>query len=325
MKVLVTGGSGFLGSWVCQLLSERGDAVRALVRKSSNRKFLQTLKGVELAEGGIEDAAAVEKAAEGVDAIVHCAGLVKARNEAELEATNVEGTRNIIEAARKAKVKRVVHVSSLEASGPSQDGRPVPDDQERPITAYGRSKLAAEKVVIAAKDDLHVVILRPGAIYGPRDQEILEAFRTVSHGLAANVAGGRALGSFIFASDCAGACVRAIDAKVPSGSIYFVDDGAGAIDQKQVMDDIARALGKKFVLKPSLPAGALRVVARGVQAWGKLRDKPVMLTPEKANMLLHHFVCSSERTRKDLGWTAKVPWSEGVGRTARWYRENGWL
>ena len=123
--------------------------------------------------------------------------------------------------------------------------------------------------------------------------------------------------------------MRAIDvlgeAKVASGSIYFVEDGAGAIDQKQVMDDIARALDKKFVLKPSLPAGALRVVARGVQAWGRFRDKPVMLTPEKANMLLQHFVCSAERTRKDFGWAAKVPWSEGVGRTARWYRENGWL
>lgn len=324
MKVLVTGGSGFLGSWVCQLLSERGDSVRALVRKSSNRKFLETLKNVELPEGGVDDAGAVEEAAKGCAAIVHCAGLVKARNEDELRATNVEGTRNIVNAAKKAKA-RLVHVSSLEAAGPSQDGRPVPDDQERPITAYGRSKLDAEKLVLAAKDEIHGVILRPGAIYGPRDQEILEAFKTVSRGLAANVAGGRALGSFIYASDCAEACVIAIDAKVPSGSVYFVEDGAGAIDQKQVMEDIAKALDKKFVLKPSLPAGALRVVARGVQAWGKLRDKPVMLTPEKANMLLHHFVCSAERTRKDLGWAAKVPWSEGVGRTARWYRENGWL
>ncbi len=325
MKVLVTGGSGFLGSWVCELLAERGDAVRALVRKSSNRKFLQSLKGVELAEGGVEDASAVDKAVEGVDAIVHCAGLVKARNEDEFKATNVEGTRNLVQSARKWKTKRLVIVSSLEASGPSQDGRPVPDEQERPLTAYGRSKLAAEKVALAEKNNVPIIILRPGAIYGPRDQEILEAFKTVSRGLAANVAGGRALGSFIYASDCADACVRAIHADVESGSMYFVEDGAGAIDQKTVMDDIARALGKKFVLKASLPAGALRVVARGVQAWGRLRDKPVMLTPEKANMLLQHFVCSSERTRKDLDWSPKVPWSEGVTRTARWYQENGWL
>jgi nucleoside-diphosphate-sugar epimerase len=325
MKVLVTGGSGFLGSWVCELLAERGDAVRALVRKTSNRKFLHTLKGVELAEGGVEEAAAVDKAVEGVDAIVHCAGLVKARNEDELKATNVEGTRNIVNAARKWKTKRLVLVSSLEASGPSQDGRPVPDEQERPITAYGRSKLEAEKVALSEKNAVPITILRPTAIYGPRDQEILEAFKTVSRGLAASVAGGRTLGSFIYASDCADACVRAIDATVESGSMYFVDDGTGAIDQKTMMNDIARALGKKFVLRASFPAGALRVVARGVQAWGRLRDKPVMLTPEKANMLLQHFVCSSERTRKDLDWSPKVPWSEGVTRTARWYQENGWL
>lgn len=325
MKVLVTGGSGFLGSWVCERLVERGDAVRALVRKSSNRKFLQSLSGVELCEGGVEEAGAVDKAIEGVDAVVHCAGLVKARNEDEFKTTNVEGTRNIADSSRKHRVKRLVLVSSLEASGPSQDGRPVPHEQERPITAYGRSKLEGEKVALAAKGDVPITILRPGAIYGPRDQEILEAFRTVARGLAANVAGGRALGSFIYASDCADACVRAIHASVESGSMYFVDDGSGAIDQKTVMEDIARALGKKFVLKPSLPAGALRVVARGVQAWGRLRDKPVMLTPEKANMLLQHFVCSSERTRTELEWTPKVPWSEGVTITARWYKENGWL
>src|SRR5581483_8797383 len=180
MKVLVTGGSGFLGSWVCEQLAARGDSVRALVRKSSNKKFLQTLKGVELCEGGVEDAAAVDKAIEGVDAVVHCAGLVKARNEDEFKTTNVEGPRNIVQSSKKHRVKRLVLLSSLEASGPSQDGRPVPDDQERPITAYGRSKLEGEKVALAAKADVPLTILRPGAIYGPRDQEILEAFRTVA-------------------------------------------------------------------------------------------------------------------------------------------------
>lgn len=327
MRVLVTGGSGFLGSWVAQRLSEEGHSVRALVRKSSDRSFLKTLAGVEFADGNVEDEKAVDEASEGVDAVVHCAGLVKARNEREFFGTNVEGTRNLVHSARKraGKIKRFVLVSSLEASGPSADGLPVPEHQERPCTTYGRSKLQAEKVALQYKDELALTILRPGAIYGPRDREILEAFRSVKNGLAPRVSGGRAKGSFIYASDCADVCLRAIDSDVPSGSTYFVDDGCGAIDQKTFFDDIARALNKKFVLRPSLPAGLFKAVAHGVKAYGRLLDKPVMLTPEKAAMLVQHFVCSSEKTRKELAWEPKVPWSEGVVRTARWYEENGWL
>src|SRR5205085_4683922 len=110
----------------------------------------------------------------------------------------VGGTSNLIQAARNQangrRLKRFVHVSSLEACGPSADGAPVPCDQENPITAYGRSKLAAEKVVLSARSEFPVTLLRPGAIYGPRDEEILEAFRSIQRGLLPLVAGGRAKG-----------------------------------------------------------------------------------------------------------------------------------
>lgn len=327
MNVLVTGGSGFLGSWIAQRLSEQGHTVRALVRKSSNTKFLETLQNVELAYGAVEEADNVDAACEGVDAIVHAAGLVKAKNEDAFRRTNVEGTRNIVESAKKraSRIQKLVLVSSLEVSGPSEDGRPVPLEQSRPITAYGRSKREAERVVLDAKGALDVVILRPTAIYGPRDQEILDAFKAVNKGLLAAIGGGKALGTFIYASDCAEVCIRAITAKVPSGAIYFVDDGTGALDQKTMLGDIARALGKKHLLRATLPKSALKLVATGVQAFGKLTDRAVMLTPEKANVLLSNWVCSSERTREDLGWEPKVPWSEGVALTARWYQDNDWL
>lgn len=327
MKVLVTGASGFLGSWIVQRLTEQGHAVRALVRKSSDTAFVQTMPNVQLAYGALADAAAVAEACDGVDAIIHAAGLVKARNADEFERTNVEGTRNVVEAAkqRTSGLKRLVFVSSLEVSGPSEDGRPVPRDQSRPITAYGRSKRQAEGVVLDAKDRLPVTILRPAAIYGPRDKEILEAFRAVNRGLLATIAGGTSLGCFVYAPDCAEVCIRAIAAPSPSGRVYFVDDGAGAVDQKTMLGDMARALGKRHLLRASLPKAAFHLVARGVQAYGRLADKPVMLTPEKANMLLQHWVCSSEETRADLGWEPKVTWREGVALTARWYQDNGWL
>lgn len=327
MRVLVTGASGFLGGHVAELLSARGDAVRALVRKTSNKKHLEKLKGVELFEGSVEQVERVREAVDGVDAVVHCAGIVKAKSTDEFFAVNVGGTSNLVEAARRtgSKLRRFVHVSSLEACGPSADGGPVDADQENPVTGYGRSKLAAEKVVLSAKGDMKVTILRPGAIYGPRDGEILEVFKSIQRGLLPLVAGGTAKGVWVYATDCAEACVRAIEADVPSGRTYFVDDGCGPLDQKQMCADAERALGRKAFVRASLPVPLLMTVARGVEAFGRVAGKPVMLTREKANMLLQHWVCSSEATRKDLGWEPRVPWSEGVNRAVEWYRQNGWL
>ena len=325
MRVLVTGGSGFLGSWVCELLSKRGDDVRALVRRTSNTKHLKTLSRVELAEGTVEDARSVEEAARDADAIVHCAGLVKARNEDELARVNVQGARNLVEAAKKHGVRRFVHVSSLEAAGPSRDGSPVSREQEKPCTAYGRSKLAGEKAVLEHKDSVHGVVLRPGAIYGPRDVEILEAFKSVKRGLMPTIDGGHALGSFVWGPDCAEACIRALEADVPSGSTYFVDDGGPAVSQREFFEMIEAALGKRALVRMSLPKALLKTVALGVEAYGKASGKAVMLTREKAEMLLQHFVCESSQTQKDLGWKPEVPLREGTRRAVAWYRENGWL
>jgi 2-alkyl-3-oxoalkanoate reductase len=327
MKVLVTGASGLLGGHVVDALSARGEQVRALVRKTSKRGHLEKLPNVELFEGAVEQVERLAGAVAGVDAIVHCAGIVKARDADHFYAVNVGGTSNLVDAARKVGkgLKRFVHVSSLEAVGPSRDGGPVPPDQREPVTTYGRSKLAAERVVLAAKDQVPVVILRPGAIYGPRDVEIYEAFLSIKRGLLPLVGGGGAKGVWIYATDCAEVCVRAIDADVPTGSAYFVDDGCGPLPLRQMLADAERALGRKAFVRANLPKPVLMTVARGVEAFGRLTGKPVMLTPEKANMLLMDWICSSEETRRDLKWEPKVPWQEGVVRAIEWYRDNGWL
>lgn len=329
MKVLVTGASGLLGGHVAELLNNRGDRVRALVRRSSNRRHLQSLANVELFEGSVEEVDRVVEAMDGIDAIVHCAGLVKARGTDEFFSVNVGGTSSLVQAARRVSgsptFKRFVHVSSLEACGPSQDGSPVAADQETPVTAYGRSKLAAEKVVLSVKDEVAVTVLRPGAIYGPRDGEILQAFKAIQRGLLPLIDEGRALGMWIYATDCAAACIRAIDVEVPSGRTYFVDDGCGPLSQRQMLADAERALGRRAVVRQSLPVPLLMAVARGLEVAGRVANRPVMLTREKANMLLQHWVCSSEDTRKELGWEPKVPWSQGVDLAVRWYRSHGWL
>ncbi|HSY23544.1 MAG TPA: NAD(P)-dependent oxidoreductase [Polyangiaceae bacterium] len=325
MNVLVTGASGFLGSHIAERLSARGDRVRVLLRKTSKRKHLENLPGVEFFEGDVEQVDRVREAVDGMDAVIHSAGLVKARSKDEFFAVNVGGTSNLVHAARTARVKRFAYVSSLEACGPSPDGTPVPVDQENPFTTYGRSKLSAEKVVLSAKDAMGVTILRPAGIYGPRDQELFAMFQSIRRGFLPLVAGGSAKGCWVYGPDCAEACIRAVVADVPSGGTYFVDDGCGALDQKQLLLDTEQALGKHAFLRASLPAPILMTIARGLEVVGRLSNKPVMLTREKAQMLLMHWVCSSEATRRDLGWEPKVPWQDGIALTAKWYLDNGWL
>jgi 2-alkyl-3-oxoalkanoate reductase len=327
MNVFVTGGSGFLGSHVVEQLARAGHTVRALVRKSSNRRFLSTLPNVELAEGSVEDRASLDRAIKGVDAVVHSAAVVKARTEQEFYACNTQGTANVLDAALEhaSGLKRFVHVSSLEACGPSLDGRPVPLRQEKPVTAYGRSKLFAEKECAKRKARLPVVILRPAGIYGPRDVEFLEAFRAVRMRQYPVIGDGTMLAGYVYAPDCAKACVRAIDAEVPTGSIYFVDDGEPLTMARAMGELLPDALGTRPLARLGVPFPLLRLASMGVETYGKVRGKAVMLTREKVAMLRHHWVCDSTKTRSELGWTPEVSFPTGARLTAKWYEENGWL
>lgn len=327
MKVLVTGGSGFLGSHVAEQLSSLGHDVVALVRKTSNTKFLRTLPRVELAEGAVEDRAAIDRAMKGVDAIIHSAGLVKARSPEEFNACNVQGTVNLLESAlvHSPGLKRFVQISSLEACGPSQDGRPVPLEQERPVTAYGRSKLAAEKEVLARRERLPVVILRPAAIYGPRDVEIFEAFKAARRRQYPVIGDGRMLACYTYGPDCARACLQATFEDVKSGSIYFIDDGEPLSMARAMGQLVPEAFGTSPLFRLGVPFPLLRLASIGVEAYGKVRGKAVMLTREKVTALRNHWVCESEQTRRDLKWKPEVDFPEGARRTARWYRDNGWL
>src|SRR5262249_34037279 len=163
MRVLVTGASGFLGSHVCEQAAAGGFQVRALVRPSSDRRFLETLPGIEFATGAIEDVRSLEQAVDGVDAVIHAAGLVKVRRLRQFDEVNVQGTKNMIAAAlrRAPAIRRFVQVSSLAALGPSLDGRPLTDDSPpSPVSEYGRSKLEGERAAVAASDRIPLTIIR---------------------------------------------------------------------------------------------------------------------------------------------------------------------
>ena len=328
MRVLVTGGSGFLGSYVSEQLSGLGHTVRALVRPKSDKRLLEKLPGVEFAPGSIEDRASVMTAMEGVDGVVHVAGLVKARSPAEFFATNTQGTQNLLDAAvaRAPGLQRFVLVSSLAAIGPSPDGKPVADDRvPNPVTHYGRSKLAGERAALAMKDKLPVTVIRPPLIYGPRDRETLAFFTSIKSGVLPVLGDGKNTLSLIYGEDCASACVKALTVNAPSGRCYFVEDGHIYV-WREALKDVEAAMGKRAFVRIGLPIAVIKVAAAASTLYGKLTNTAQMLTLDKVNELKQqHWVCSGEAARRELGWAPKTSWPEGVAKAIEWYRKEKWL
>jgi nucleoside-diphosphate-sugar epimerase len=326
MHVLLTGGSGFVGSHIAEQLSAAGIRVRALVRASSKVEFLRSLRGVEVVTAPLESPTSLRMVLEGITHVVHAAGILKAKTPAEFEQVNAAGTERLARAAQEAgSVKRLVFVSSLTVSGPCRGGRPVTDESApNPLTHYGRSKLAAERVLLSMKERLSTVILRPGAVYGPRDREILVFFRSVQSGVLPLVARAENRISMVYATDCAAACVRALHADVPSGSIYHVDDGA-AHTFSEMKREIERALGRRTWLSFHLPPSLVLGAAWGSELYASLSGRAVIFNRDKCKELFEEWVCDSARGRAHLDFQPQVDLARGVELTADWYRKAGWL
>ena len=328
MTVLLTGGTGFIGSHCAEQLSGAGIQVRALVRPTSDTSLLETLPGVTLARGHMEDPDALRRAASGVRGVIHAAGLVKARRPEDFHLVNALGTKHLLEAVVEVapELERFVLVSSLAAAGPSQDGQPRPrGTTPSPVTEYGRSKLAAEAFATEQAGRLPITVLRPPAVYGPRDREVFAFFKSVQLGVLPITGSPSSRLSTIYGPDCASACIAALDADVPSGSVYEIDDGeprtlAGLIA------DIEAALGRRAWLRIPIPGPVLYAAAAATEAAGRVLGRPVMLTRDKTHELrAPHWVADSEPVRDAIGWSPSAGFTEGARRTATWYRNHGWL
>ncbi len=326
--VLVTGGSGFLGSHIVDRLVRSGVEVRALVRPTSDVGHLSSLPGVRLVPGMLEDPASLAEGLRGARGVVHAAGLVKARHPADFERVNADGTADLLAAVRATcpDLERFVHVSSLAAVGPSADGRPRPPGAPpSPLTAYGRSKLAGERRVRDAAAETFTVVVRPPVIYGPRDRGTLSFYRAVKLGFLPLTGSPRSVLSTIYATDCADACVRALVADVASGSVFDVEDGVPET-LEGLVGHIEAAVGTRARLRLPIPGPMLLAAALAAESFGRLAGRPVMLTRDKVRELrAPHWVCDASLARRALGWAPQVAFGEGARRAAAWYREAGWL
>jgi nucleoside-diphosphate-sugar epimerase len=327
MKVLLTGASGFLGSHIAEQLDAAGHQVVALVRKTSDTRFLENLKRIELVRGAIEDRDSCFRACREAEAVVHSAALVKARNENEFSRTNVEGTRNLLDGALAAgeQMKRFVLISSLAARAPSADGKPLaPDAEARPVSSYGRSKLEAERVVLAAKDKLHVTAVRPTGIYGPRDREMFQLFQYAAARVLPYIGDPEGKLTLIYGEDCAKAVVACLSADIPSGRAYDLDDGC-VYSRRELAQGLEAAIQKKALVSFPIPTPVVRAVGAASELYGKLANKAVMLKREKVEELLQQWVGDSAPARAELGFQPSMTWNDGARVTADWYYRNGWL
>jgi nucleoside-diphosphate-sugar epimerase len=333
---LVTGAAGFVGSHVADALLARGVPVRALVRKTTDRRFLDGGR-VRLVEGDVCDASAagedaLARAAEGCDWVVHAAGITQARALDEYARVNAEGSARAARAAVRAGAKRFVLVSSQAAGGPSFEDRPRDEtDEDAPVSAYGRSKLDGERLArealgaAAAPDRAapELVVVRPPSVYGPRDRAFLELFRLVDRGVVPAYRPDRQQVSLVHARDLAKGIVLAAE-KGGAGRTYYLTDGRPTTSAG-VIDAIARALGKK-PLRLDIPSGMLEAAVWAAEAFARATGRPARITRERlAEWTGLRWTLSDARARAELGYTPTIALEAGIEETAHWYRTAGWI
>lgn len=323
--VLVTGGTGFVGSHVVEQLLRDGHRVRCHVRRGRTSLGWLSNLPVEIVEGDIASSTDRLALLRDVGTIIHIAGVTKARSLEAYRAVNVDMTRALLETSVAHGAGRFVLISSLAAVGPSTDGS-LPDELTAclPLTSYGISKLEAENVCRSYADRIGVTILRPPAVYGPRDKDILEMFRYVSLGLRPVIGSRSKTLSLVHVQDLASAVVRTSLDPRAAGKTYFVSDPE-PYKFSDLIGSLARIMDRRtFPLY--LPAPVLYAAALGSQAVSALLGRTAVLTIEKARDLLQPaWVCSSRALSEDLGVRSSIPIEQGLRETYAWYRSHGWL
>lgn len=326
MKAAVTGASGFVGSFLCEYLAGQGHDVTAMVRPTSNLRWLEKLE-IGRVCADVLDIDSLADVFDGFEVVYHVAGLVRADSRADFMKVNFEGTRNLARACLEARKppRRLVFVSSQAAAGPSPGPEGIDEDYPpAPVSAYGESKLAAEQF-LGTISRPEIVTVRPSAVYGPRDFETLGFFKIVSKlRMRPLINGGRTLVSMVDVRDLVRGIALAGEVPGVVGRTYFVSSPAPCLI-KDTMKEIARALGKRTVGVPvsrllmSAGAEVSQFLAQFAKGSGDLSHLKV------AELSQRYWVVKTDRARRELGFEAEVPASEGLGHAARWYLENGWL
>ncbi len=311
--VAVTGATGFIGSHLVRRLADAGYRVRVLTRRLPVHPIYGD-RPIEAVIGSLDDAGSLQALLRGADAVVHAAGLVKAPSRAAFFAVNAAGTRALVEAARAQPTPlRFILLSSLSAREPQ-------------LSAYAASKRAGETALTHAGGGLAWSIIRPPAVDGPGDREILAFFRAAMRGLIPAPGDIRARLSMIHVSDLAGAIEAVLEAGSTEGATLEVDDGTPG---GYGWPDLARSAAAVLGTTPRLirvPKPLLQAVGTLNEFGGTLTGRSPMLTRGKVREICHpDWSCRDQAIRQLTAWAPLVPLETGFAETVAWYRAAGWL
>lgn len=322
MRAFVTGGTGFLGTHLVTALVARGDEVTCLVR-SPAKAALRGWSGVRLVRGDLDSAAALRDGCAGADVIFHLAGLIAARNLTEFMRANRDGTARILDAAAAQPPRRLVLVSSIAAAGPTLPGVAIDETRApNPVTPYGKSKLAGEVVLQSASFPWTVV--RPPVVYGEWDEALLRLFKLANGGIVPMFGEGSQELSVIYGADVADALIAAATSDRTAGRVYFATHPAITTARK-LAEAVGHAVGKTLRFVP-LPIPVARAAMWTIGSLARLVGRASVVSSERAaEFLAPAWTCRADALRADTGWQARIDLTTGLGRTAAWYRRQGWL
>lgn len=325
MRAFVTGGTGFVGSHLVEHLLAAGHDVTCLVRSPAKAEALFTERRPHLVQGDLEDGGAIRQASADCDVVFHVAGITSARSRLEFFRVNEGGSVTVLKHVPSS-ITRFVQVSSLAAAGPARRGVPLQGDEPpAPVTHYGASKLAAELAVRAS--GLPWTVVRPPAVYGPRDVEFLRVFRLVRAPLMPVFGDGRQELTFVHVDDLTRALIATAESPAAQGKVYY-GTHPEITDQRSFILATARAVRTDGRLPRlfSIPAAPARAALWLSGVTAALTGRATVLTADKANeFFADSFACSPAPLERDTGWHAEHDLASGIPKTAAWYREHRWL
>jgi len=317
---LVTGATGFVGSHLVEALVARGDRVRCLTRPTSDRRRLPPQ--VTQVPGTLDDVESLAKAVASVEVVYHLAAVTSTAHPADYDHTNRGGVVRLVTAlAARAPAARLVFCSSLAAGGPARSGRPLTEtDPPSPVGPYGVSKARAEQEIASAGID--AVIIRPPAVYGPRDRDVLAAFRLASHGFAVRTGPRAQQLALIHVADLVRALASA--GRTPrAAGLYYVN--GGNYSWEEIVSAMGDAVGRRPHIIP-VPAPVMHGAGYVARAWARVTRAKPLLTPERSwDLVQPSWTCDDARARRDLHYQPQIGLAEGMRATAAWYREQRWL
>jgi len=326
LKVLVTGATGFIGSHLVEALIHREHHVRCLVRATSDMTWLKGLP-VEYIRGDCCDPDSLQAAVKDVEQVFHLAGVTKAVRAKTFFDVNALGTANLINACLRtgSGVRKFIYVSSQAAAGPAEGGvKKKESDPCRPVSFYGGSKLEGEKFVLSRREDIPVVILRPCAVYGPRERDLFFFFKMVSKGIKPILGGGEQRVSLCHVEDVVRAILLAHERDGCSGGVFFISDGCD-YRTGEVVDTLATAMGVG-AHSVRIPKAMIQTIALVSGCLGAATGRAYLIGRDKARELLQRdWTCDITAARTMLDFHPCIPLLKGAESAVQWYRANGWL